>query len=389
MVTQANYLVVGAGFSGAVLARELATQLDCRVTVVEARSHVAGNCHTARDAATGVMIHQYGPHIFNTNRAHVWDYVHQFGLLRPYTNRVKASTSRGIFSFPINLHTINQFFGKKLDPTGARAFLESLGDKSIAEPRNFEEQALKFIGRELYETFFYGYTRKQWGCEPAELPASILKRLPIRFNYDDTYYSSAQQGIPEHGYTAIVEKILEHPAITVKLSTPFDREMEQAYDHTFYTGPIDTYFAFNLGHLGYRTITFERIDFAGDYQGNAVINYTELEPAFTRIHEHKHFAPWEKHDLTVAFREFSKETGAADIPYYPKRLAADRQLLMEYRQAAEKLRGVSFIGRLGTYRYLDMDAVIAEALCFSSVFIKSRPSGAAPPVFPNQEGPLS
>ena len=387
--TLENYLVVGAGFSGAVLARELAEQLNCHVTIVESRSHIAGNCHTERDAASGVMIHQYGPHIFNTNRPHVWDYVNRFGLLRPYVNRVKASTSRGIFSFPINLHTINQFFGKKLDPAGARAFLESLGDKSIVEPRNFEEQALKFIGRELYEAFFYGYTRKQWGCEPSELPASILKRLPIRFNYDDTYYNSAQQGIPEHGYTAIVEKILDHPSITVQLSTPFHRAMEEAYDHTFYTGPIDTYGEFSLGRLGYRTITFERIDFEGDYQGNAVINYTELDPPFTRIHEHKHFAPWEKHELTVAFKEFSQETGPEDVPYYPKRLAADRQLLLEYRHAAEKLRGISFLGRLGTYRYLDMDAVIDEALSFSSVFIKSRKSGAPPPVFPNLEGPLS
>jgi len=384
---QENYLVVGAGFSGAVVARELAERLDCRVTVVESRSHVAGNCHTERDAATGVMLHVYGPHIFNTNRSHVWDYVHRFGVLRPFVNRVKASTSRGIFSLPINLHTINQFFGKKLDPGGARAFLESLGDKKIAEPRNFEEQALKLIGRELYEAFFYGYTRKQWGCEPSELPASILKRLPIRFNYDDNYYNSAQQGIPEHGYTAIVEKILDHPAISVKLATPFDRGSEQGYDHTFYTGPIDAYFGFGLGRLGYRTIRFERLEAEGDYQGNAVINYTELDPPCTRAHEHKHFAPWEKHERTVAFREFSHETGPEDVAYYPKRLAADRALLMEYRRAAEKRSGVSFVGRLGTYRYLDMDAVIDEALKFGARFVESRRAGGPAPLFPNDEEP--
>jgi UDP-galactopyranose mutase len=388
-VIKENYLVVGAGFSGAVLARELVERSGCRVTVVETRPHVAGNCHTERDAVSGVMIHKYGPHIFNTNRPHVWDYVNRFGVLRPYVNRVKASTSRGIFSLPINLHTINQFFGKKLDPVGARAFLESLGDKSIAKPRNFEEQALKFIGRELYEAFFYGYTRKQWGCEPSELPASILKRLPIRFNYDDNYYNSAQQGIPELGYTVMVEKILDHPGITVKLATPFHRVMEREYDHTFYTGPIDAYFEFDLGRLGYRTVTFERIDGQGDYQGNAVINYTELDPPFTRVHEHKHFAPWEKHDLTVAFKEFAKETGAEDVPYYPKRLAIDRQKLVEYRRSAEGLHGISFVGRLGTYRYLDMDAVIEEALNFSSAFVKSRQIGAAPPLFPNQESPIS
>jgi UDP-galactopyranose mutase len=382
---QENYLVVGAGFSGAVLARELVEHLGCRVTVLETRSHVAGNCHTERDASTGVMVHKYGPHIFNTNRPHVWDYVHRFGVLRPFVNRVKASTSRGIFSLPINLHTINQFFGKKLDPEGARAFLESLGDKTIGEPRNFEEQALRFLGRELYEAFFYGYTRKQWGCEPSELPASILKRLPIRFNYDDNYYNSAQQGIPEHGYTAIVEKILDHPGITVKLATPFDRGMQGTYDHTFYTGPIDAYFEFELGRLGYRTITFERIEAAGDFQGNAVINYTELEPAFTRIHEHKHFTPWETHERTVAFKEFSQETGPNDVAYYPKRLSVDRALLMEYRSAAEKLRGVSFVGRLGTYRYLDMDTVIDEALTFGARFVESRRAAGPAPLFPNSE----
>ncbi len=372
-----------------MLARELVERLDCRVKVIDARSHIAGNCHTERDSVSGVMIHKYGPHIFNTNRPLIWDYVNRFGRLRPYVNRVKASLSRGIFSFPINLHTINQFFGKKLDPHGARAFLESLGDKSIADPRNFEEQALKFVGRELYEAFFYGYTRKQWGCEPTELPASILRRLPIRFNYDDNYYNSAQQGIPEEGYTPIVEKILDHAGITVELNTVFDRGMEEAHDHTFFTGAIDAYFGFSLGRLGYRTVTFERIDAKGDYQGNAVINYPELDPAYTRIHEHKHFTPWESHDLSVAFREFSRETGPDDIPYYPKRLNSDRQLLAEYRRQAEKPDNLSFVGRLGTYRYLDMDAVIEEALNFGSLFVNSRKNGTKAPLFPNQEGPVT
>jgi UDP-galactopyranose mutase len=378
-------LVVGAGFAGAVLARELVQRLDCRVNVVESRSHVAGNCHTERDPATGVMVHKYGPHIFNTNRPHVWDYVNRFGLLRPYTNRVKASTSRGIFSFPINLHTINQFFGKRLNPPEARAFLASLGDQTIGEPRNFEEQALKFVGRELYSVFFYGYTKKQWGCEPTELPASILKRLPIRFNYDDNYYNSAQQGIPQDGYTTIVEKILDHPAIRVELSTAFHREMGKGYDHIFYTGPLDAYFDYDLGRLGYRTITFDRIDAQGDYQGNAVINYPELEVGYTRVHEHKHFAPWEKHEKSVAFAEFSQETGPDDVAYYPKRLVRDRDLLMEYRRSAEKLHGVSFVGRLGTYRYLDMDAVIDESLQFGASFAENRKTGTQPALFPNQE----
>ncbi|MEI9998354.1 MAG: UDP-galactopyranose mutase [Verrucomicrobiota bacterium] len=388
ILSQRDYLVVGAGFSGAVLARELAGQLDGRVTVLESRPHVAGNCHTARDPATGILLHEYGPHIFNTNRQHVWDYVNRFGTLRPYTNRVKASTSRGIFSFPINLHTINQFFGKRLDPDGARAFLASLGDKRIGEPRNFEEQALKLVGRELYETFFHGYTRKQWGCEPRELPASILQRLPIRFNYDDNYYKTSLQGVPEHGYTPIVERILDHPRITVRLGESFTREMGRDYAHTFYSGPLDAFFDYELGRLGYRTVTFERIAYNGaDYQGNAVINYPELEPAYTRIHEHKHFAPWEQHAATVAFREFSRETGPDDVPYYPKRLAADRERLLAYRRAAAKVPGVTLFGRLGTYRYLDMEAVIDEALALAAAFVASRRSGAEPSRFPNEEGP--
>ena len=383
----AHYVVVGAGFSGAVLARELVEHLPgCCVQVIEARPHVAGNCHTERDPATGVMVHRYGPHIFNTNSPRAWDYICRFASMRTYINRVKASTSRGIFSLPINLHTINQFFGKRLDPAQARAFLATLTDKTIGEPRNFEEQALKTIGRELYETFFHGYTRKAWGCEPVELPASILQRLPVRFSYDDTYYNAKWQGIPQEGYTAVVEKILDHPSITVALNGRFEAAGATGHDHLFYTGPVDAFFAHTQGRLGYRTVEFERVDFGGaDFQGNAVINYPELDPPHLRIHEHKHLTPWETHEGTVAFREFSRETAPGDLPYYPKRLAPDRDVLRAYRAAAGKLTGVSFLGRLGTYRYLDMDDVIDEALEFSATFIRSRRDGLPAPIFPNVE----
>lgn len=380
-----SYLVAGAGFSGAVVARELVTQLDCRVVVLEEKPHIGGNCHTERDRATGVMIHVFGPHIFHTDREDVWRYVNRFGNFMPFVNRVKASISRGIFSLPINLHTINQFFGKRFSPKEARAFIASLGDRTIGEPRNFEEQALKFVGRELYEAFFYGYTVKQWGCEPRDLPASILKRLPVRFNYDDNYYSSPLQGIPENGYSAVIANILDHPRISVQTSTRYTPGMEREFDHGFYTGPLDAYFGFGLGRLSYRTVTFERLEADGDYQGNAVINYTERDVPFTRIHEHKHFAPWETHQRTVAFKEFSKETGVDDHPYYPKRFAADKPLLRQYRELAEALSGISFLGRLGTYRYLDMHKVIGEALDFSTSFAQSVCDGRRPPVFPNQE----
>lgn len=369
-----------------MLARTLAEKLPCRVTVLDERPHLAGNCHTERDAATGVMVHQYGPHIFNTSQPRVWEYVNRFGNFRPWVNRVKAITPRGVFSLPINLHTINQFFGKTFSPAEAREFIASLGDSSIAEPRNFEEQALKMIGRDLYETFFYGYTRKQWGCEPRELSAAILKRLPVRFSYDDNYYNSTWQGIPEDGYTAVVKGILDHPAIEVRLGVRFDPRAPREADHLFFTGPLDAYFNFSLGRLSYRTVTFERGEAEGDFQGNAVVNYSDPSVPFTRIHEHRHFAPWESHARTVYFKEYSKETEPGDVPYYPKRLAGDLDLLQGYRARAEQERGVSFLGRLATYRYMDMEKVIGEALDFGEAFASAyQKESASLPVFPNQE----
>jgi UDP-galactopyranose mutase len=365
-----HFLIVGAGFSGATVARQLVEALDCRVTILEERPHLAGNCHSQRDASTGVMVHVYGPHIFHTNRQDVWDYVNRFEPFQPFVNRVKASLSRGVFSLPINLHTINQFFQKRFNPSEARAFIDSLADHSILEPQNFEDQALRFVGRDLYEAFFYGYTLKQWGCEPRLLPASILKRLPVRFDYNDNYYSDRFQGIPANGYTAVVEKMLDHPSIEVALNTTFERSLEKGFDHVFYTGPIDRFFDFSEGRLGYRTVSFERIEAEGDYQGTAVINYPEPGVPFTRVHEHKHFAPWESHELTIAFREFSKETEPSEIPYYPKRLPADLVDLEKYQAMARQLSNVSFLGRLATYRYMDMDTVIGEALDFSQAFLR-------------------
>ncbi len=354
--------VVGAGFSGAVLARQLAESCRFRVTVVEEREHVAGNCHTSRDQATGIMLHHYGPHIFHTDRPEVWEYVNRFARFHPFTNRVKAVTRRGVFSLPINLLTINQFFNLTMTPDRAREFLERVGNKSIKDPQTFEAQALRFLGRELYENFFYGYTKKQWGVEPSQLPASILKRLPVRFNYDDNYYASPFQGIPEEGYTALVEKILDHPAVTVRLSEKFYPADRREFDHVFWTGPLDAFFGYELGRLQYRSLSFERIDAQGDFQGNPVVNYCEESVPFTRIAEHKHFTPWEIHDATVCFRERSHAAGPDDTPYYPLRLAGDKALLGAYVSRADQESGVTFLGRLGTYRYLDMHVVIREAL---------------------------
>jgi UDP-galactopyranose mutase len=381
-----TYVIVGAGFSGAVLARQLAEGIaEAEITVLEERGHIGGNCHTERDPATGVMVHVYGPHIFNTSDERVWEYVNRFGKFGPFVNRVKAHTSKGIFSMPINLHTINQFFGKRFSPSEARGFIASLGDQSIGEPANFEEQALKMLGRDLYEAFFRGYTKKQWGCEPTELPASVLKRLPVRFNYDDNYYDKRFQGIPVDGYSAIIAGMLDHPRIKVRLDAKFDPAARPKCHHLFYTGPLDAFYGHRLGRLGYRTVTFERHEAGGDYQGNAVINYPEMDVLYTRIHEHKHFAPWEQHENTVYFKEYSKETEPSDIPYYPKRLEADKKLLKAYRELAEQETNLSFLGRLATYRYMDMGPVIAEALGFAQDFLASRLNRTRAPVFPNSE----
>ena len=374
-----HYAIVGAGFSGAVLARELVSGHDgCRVTVFDARNHIAGNCHTERDPSTGIMVHRYGPHIFHTSRADVWQYVNRFGEFGPYVNRVKASTSRGVYSLPINLHTINQFFGRTMNPREAEAFLGTIADKSIREPANFEEQALRFIGRDLYEAFFRGYTKKQWGCDPSVLPASILKRLPIRFNYNDSYYDSAYQGIPREGYTEMIRRMLDHPRICVELGTHCARADLLQYAHAFYTGPIDALYDFAEGRLGYRTVVWDTQKTDGDFQGTAVINYTEEQVPHTRVHEHKHFAPWEKHDETLVFTEFSKETAEGDIPYYPKRLAGDLDRFELYRALAAGEERISFLGRLATYRYLDMHVVIGEALDFATAFLRWRNDPSQP-----------
>ena len=384
-MSASRILVVGAGFSGAVIARELVRALDVKVLVIDERDHVAGNCHTERDAKYGIMLHKYGALIFHSSREDFWNYVRRYSEFGPYVHRVKASTPRGVFGLPINLLTINHFFGKRFSSAEAQEFIAGLGDPAIGEPRNFEEQALKFFGRELYETFFYGYTKKQWGCEPRELSASLLKRLPIRFNDDDSYFSDRFQGIPVDGYTAIVERILAGDGIEVKLGTSWHAGMGDEFAHVIFTGPIDHYYNHRFGRLGYRTVFWDRSYHAGDFQGHAVINYTDSEVPHTRILEHKHFAPWEKHEHTAVFTEYSKETTGKDVPYYPKRLAPDKALLARYLELARNETQVSFLGRLATYRYLDMHQVVAEALDFAPVLAGAIRKEKRRPVFPNTE----
>ena len=376
--------VAGAGLSGAVIGRALA-EAGHRVTLFEARAHIAGNCHTERDGATGILVHRYGPHIFHTDDAGVWDYVNRFARFRPFVNRVKSTVGGRVYSLPVNLHTINQFFGLALRPDEARAFIAARAEK-IADPQTFEEQALAFVGRDLYEAFFKGYTEKQWGCAPSALPASILKRLPLRFTYDDNYFSHRFQGMPEAGYTPLVAAILDHPGIDLHLSRAFDPARAGNWDHVVWTGPLDGFLGHRLGRLGYRTLDFHEFRARGDWQGCAVMNHGDADVPWTRITEHKHFAPWESHTESVLYREVARACGPGDIPYYPIRLLAEKALLKDYVALAEDPAGpatnVTFAGRLATYRYLDMDVTIREALdCAAALLAALARGGASLPRF--------
>ena len=366
-----RFAIVGAGFSGAVVAREL-VEAGHSADVFDTRDHVAGNCHTARHE-TGVMVHTYGPHIFHTQHEHVWQYINRFGEMMPYRHKVKAISQGTMYSLPVNLKTINQFFDRDFDAQQAEEFIQSKADATISNPVSFEDQGLRFVGRELYDAFFAGYTSKQWGVHPQELPASILARLPVRFNDDDSYFNHPYQAIPKDGYTPIVEAILQHESVKVHLGTRFDPSSHSEFgefDHVVWTGPIDAYFGFEFGRLGYRTLDFVPEVCDGDYQGHPVVNYCDVDVPYTRITEHKHFAPWEEHSRTIVYREFSRLCGESDTPYYPIRLVKEKEQLLNYVQRARKARGVTFIGRLGTYRYLDMDVTIHEALLASKAMLE-------------------
>ena len=366
-----RFAIVGAGFSGAVVARELA-EAGHLANVFDTRDHVAGNCHTARHE-TGVMVHTYGPHIFHTQHEHVWQYINRFGEMMPYRHKVKAISHDTMYSLPVNLKTINQFFDQDFDAQQAEDFIQSKADTTITNPVSFEDQGLRFVGRELYDAFFAGYTAKQWGVDPKELPASILARLPVRFNDDDSYFNHPYQAIPKDGYTPIVTAILNHPSIKVHLSTRFDPSSHSEFgefDHVVWTGPIDAFFNFEFGRLGYRTLDFVPEISDGDYQGHPVVNYCDIDVPYTRITEHKHFAPWEDHARTVVYREFSRLCGETDTPYYPIRLVKEKEQLLNYVQRARGAKGVTFIGRLATYRYLDMDVTIHEALLASKAMLE-------------------
>ena len=355
-----DYLVVGAGLYGAVFARQ-AADAGKSVLVIDKRPHVAGNVFTRE--VEGIQVHEYGAHIFHTNDEQVWSFVNRFARFNRFTNAPLANFHGELYSLPFNMHTFHKMWGV-VTPAEAQAKIdEQRKAAGIEIPRNLEQQAISLVGTDIYETLIKGYTEKQWGRSCRELPAFIIRRLPVRMTFDTNYFNALYQGIPMGGYTKMVERMLE--GIEVRLNTDFlahREELSALADQIVYTGPLDAYFDYQLGALEYRSVRFEtEILDTPNFQGNAVINYTDRETPWTRIIEHKWFDPHDQ-PRTVISREFSSEWQPGDEPYYPINDEKNTERYLRYRQLADAQSNVIFGGRLGEYRYYDMDAVIASAL---------------------------
>lgn len=363
-----DLVVVGSGLYGLVMAERAASVLNLRVLVLERRSHIGGNAWSETDPKTGIEFHKYGSHIFHTSNVKVIEYVTKFTSFNSYEHRVFANYRGQVYPLPINLQSINQFFGRSISPEEARALIASQArGLSISKSKNLEERAISLIGGPLYEAFVKGYTEKQWQRDPRELPAEIISRLPVRYNFDNRYFSDSFQGIPLNGYASWFKKMIDHPNIEVRLKSDyFDVADSLRGIKTIYTGPIDRYFNFVAGNLDWRTLDFE-LEVLGieDFQGTAVMNYSDVEIPYTRIHEFKHFHPERpsyRLDKTLIMREYSRIATPQDEPYYPVNSKEDRQKLLAYRALASQEKFVHFGGRLGTYQYLDMHMAIASAL---------------------------
>jgi UDP-galactopyranose mutase len=367
-MSQPDLVVVGSGFFGLTVAERIAEQHGRRVLVLERRDHLGGNAYSEPDPDTGIEVHRYGAHLFHTSNQRVWEYVNRFSTFTDYVHHVYTVHEGVVYPMPINLGTINQFFASALSPGEARALVaEQAGEVDSREARNLEEKAVSLIGRPLYEAFIRGYTAKQWQTDPTELPPGIISRLPVRYTYDNRYFSDTYEGLPTDGYTALLERMADHPRIDVQLKTDFFDVRDEVVGDApvVYTGPLDRYFGYREGRLGWRTLDFEReVVEVGDFQGTPVMNYADETVPYTRIHEFRHFHPDRDYpqDRTVIMREFSRAAQDDDEPYYPVNTAADREMLLRYRELAAKEAGVVFGGRLGTYQYLDMHMAIASAL---------------------------
>jgi len=360
-----DYLIVGSGLYGAIFAHE-AKAKGKSVLVVDKRPNIAGNVYTEKQE--GINVHMYGAHIFHTNDKRVWNYITQFAEFNRFTNSPVANYKGELYSMPFNMYTFNKMWGV-VTPEEAAAKIEEQKKEITGEPKNLEEQAISLVGRDIYEKLVKGYTEKQWGRDCKELPAFIIKRLPVRLTFDNNYFNALYQGIPIGGYTKMVENLLD--GIEVRLNTDYlehKAELDALADKVVYTGPIDAYFGFKLGTLEYRSVRFENetLDIP-NFQGNAAVNYTDRETPWTRIIEHKWFEFGKDEDgndlpKTIISREYSSEWNAGDEPYYPVNDEKNGQLYAKYKELADKENGVIFGGRLGEYKYYDMDTTIASVL---------------------------
>lgn len=365
-----DVLVVGAGLWGCVVARELA-EAGNRVLVLEARTLPGGNARSAIDPKTGIECHCYGAHIFHTSDEEVWTYANRFATFTDYRHTVLTEHAGKVYFMPLGLALINAFYGKNLRPDEVPAFIASEIAKSglSGEPKNLEEQAISLIGRPLYEAFIKGYTQKQWNADPKTLPSFIIRRLPVRTNYNTGYFNDPHQGVPRDGYFSLFAALLNHPGIEVRYGTDYlaIRDAFPAELPVFYSGPIDAYFGFRHGALPWRGLRFEwEVKPVRDWQGTTVMNYADLDVPYTRIHEFKHFHPERKEvyasEQTIICREYPADWKVGDIPYYPVNTDASAALLSRYQEEAQALPNVIFGGRLGEYKYYDMDKVIRRAL---------------------------
>jgi UDP-galactopyranose mutase len=362
-------VVVGSGFFGLTVAERCAAEMGLRVLVIDRRAHIGGNAYSEAEPETGIEVHRYGAHLFHTSNERVWAYANRFTSFTGYQHRVWSTYQGKVYPLPINLATICEYFGRVMSPDQARALVaEQSAELATGEARNLEEKAISLIGRPLYEAFIRGYTAKQWQTDPRDLPPEIIARLPVRYTFDNRYFSDTHEGLPVHGYTAWLERMADHPNIEVQLSTEFADVRSDMLGHVpiVYTGPVDQYFDYAAGELSWRTLDFEmEVKPVGDFQGTSVMNYADEDVPYTRIHEFRHFHPerdWYPADKTVIMREYSRFAKAGDEPYYPINTAEDRERLLKYRELAKQEPGVLFGGRLGTYKYLDMHMAIGSAL---------------------------
>ena len=372
MLDAMDLLVVGSGFFGLTIA-ERAASAGKRVVVIDRRSHIGGNAYSEAEPETGIEVHRYGAHLFHTSNEVVWEYVNRFTTFTNYVHKVYSNFKNEVYPLPINLGTINQFFRAAYGPQQARELIaEQAEEFDTKSAQNLEEKGISLIGRPLYEAFIRDYTAKQWQTPTTDLPAEIISRLPVRYTYDNRYFNDTHEGLPTDGYTAWLERMADHPNIEVRLDTDFFDESQPLNKRAVvgtvpivYTGPVDRYFDYAEGELGWRTLDFEQeVLPVGDFQGTSVMNYAGAEVPYTRIHEFRHFHPEREYpsDKTVIMREYSRFATRDDEPYYPVNTPEDRDRLLKYRQLTEGENGVLFGGRLGTYQYLDMHMAIGSAL---------------------------